>query len=227
MTSEDVIHSFYVPAFRVKTDVLPGRYTVYWFEATQPGRYHLFCAEYCGTNHSGMGGWVEVMNPTDYDNWLSGNANQESPVAAGQKIFQSLGCASCHGAQGEGGRGPSFVGLWGSEVQLEGDGKVTANEEYIRNSILNPSQQIVAGYRNIMPTFKGQVNEEQMLLLITYIKSLSPSQTSATETNAPARSGNQNAGTAPPAATNANSTNEQRSNPVGSTPRANQNMPKQ
>jgi cytochrome c oxidase subunit II len=227
MTSEDVIHSFYVPAFRLKTDVLPGRYTTYWFEATKPGRYHLFCAEYCGTNHSGMGGWVEVMNLTDYDNWLSGNANQESPVAAGQKIFQSLGCASCHGAQGEGGRGPSFVGLFNSEVQIEADGKVTANEEYIRNSILNPSQQIVAGYQNIMPTFKGQVNEEQLLLLITYIKSLSPNQTSGTAVTAPARTKDTNTGAVASPASNPEVATPQ-SNPVIQTPtRANQNTPRQ
>jgi cytochrome c oxidase subunit 2 len=218
MTTEDVIHSFYVPAFRVKADVIPGRYSYYWFEATKPGRYHLFCAEYCGTNHSGMGGWIVVMEPTDYDNWLSGNANQESPVAAGQKIFQTLGCASCHGQNGEGGRGPSFAGLLNSKVQIEGGQTVEADEAYVRNSILNPSEQIVAGYQNIMPTFKGQVNEEQMLLLITYIKSLSPAQTSGISTTAPARSNNQPTGAATSEAQGANNPDEQRSNPIGSTP---------
>jgi cytochrome c oxidase subunit 2 len=228
MTSEDTIHSFYVPAFRMKTDVLPGRYTTYWFEATQPGRYHLFCAEYCGTNHSGMGGWIVVMEPTEFDNWLSGNANQESPVAAGQKLFQTLGCASCHGANGEGGRGPTLVGVAGSDVQLEGGQHATADEAYIRNSILNPAEQVVAGYQNIMPTFKGQLNEEQMLQLISYIKSLSPNKSSGGATAAPPRSNNAPTGAATTAATNANAPDQQRSNPVGSTPpRANQNRPRQ
>jgi len=102
MATEDVIHDVFVPAFRIKADVVPGRYTTEWFEATKPGRYHLFCAEYCGMNHSQMGGWVVVMEPTEFDNWLSGNANQQSPAAAGQQMFQILGCASCHGASGEG-----------------------------------------------------------------------------------------------------------------------------
>jgi cytochrome c oxidase subunit II len=224
MTTEDVIHSFFVPAFRLKTDVIPGRYTTFWFEANKPGRYHLFCTEYCGTNHSGMTGWVVVMESTDFDNWLSGSANQESPVAAGQKLYQTLGCASCHGANGEGGRGPSLVGLLNSEVQLEGGQTVRADEAYIRGSILNPSQQIVAGYQNIMPTFKGQVNEEQMLQLISYIKSLSPNQTSGVPTTAPARSNNPRTGAATPEAQGASNPDEQRSNPVGATPpRANQN----
>jgi cytochrome c oxidase subunit 2 len=228
MTTEDVIHSFYVPAFRMKTDVIPGRYTTYWFEASKPGRYHLFCAEYCGTNHSGMGGWIEVMETTDFDNWLSGNANQESPVAAGQKLFQTLGCISCHGGGGEGGRGPSLIGLLNSEVPIEGGQTVAADEAYIRGSILNPSQQIVAGYQNIMPTFKGQVNEEQMLQLISFIKSLSPNQTSGISTTAPARSNNPRTGAATPEAQGAKNPDEQRSNPVGSTaPRANQNTPRQ
>ena len=221
MTTEDVIHSFFVPAFRIKTDVIPGRYTTAWFEATKPGRYHLFCAEYCGTNHSGMGGWVVVMEPTDYDNWLSGNANQESPVAAGQKLYQTLGCASCHGTNGEGGRGPSLVGLLNSEVQVEGGRTVTADEAYVRNSILNPSEHIVAGYPNIMPTFKGQVGEEQLLQIMTYIKSLSPNQSSGISTTAPARSNNPRTGAATPAGAGANSPDEQRSNPVGATPPGN------
>ena len=222
MTTEDVIHSFFVPAFRIKTDVIPGRYTTAWFEATKAGRYHLFCAEYCGTNHSGMGGWVVVMEPTDYDNWLSGNANQESPVAAGQKLYQTLGCVSCHGNNGEGGRGPSLVGLLNSEQQLEGGRTITADEAYVRNSILNPSEHIVAGYPNIMPTFKGQVGEEQLLQIMTYIKSLSPNQSSGISTTAPARSNNPRTGVPTP-----NSPDEQRSNPIGSTPPSNNRNQKQ
>jgi cytochrome c oxidase subunit 2 len=158
------------------------------------------------------------MEPTDYDNWLSGNANQESPVAAGQKIYQRLGCASCHGANGEGAKGPPLVGLLKSEVQLEGGSKVTADEAYIRNSILNPAEQIVAGYPHIMPTFKGQVNEEEMLQIMSYIKSLSPSQTSGISTTAPARSNNQRTGPATNEAMGANNPDEQRSNPLSPTP---------
>ena len=110
MTTEDAIHDVFIPAFRIKADVVPGKYTTEWFEATKPGRYHLFCAEYCGMNHSGMRGFVEVMEPTAYENWLSGNAGQTSPAAAGRGLYESLGCVSCHGANAEGGRGPAWSG---------------------------------------------------------------------------------------------------------------------
>ncbi|HEY6188345.1 MAG TPA: cytochrome c oxidase subunit II [Pyrinomonadaceae bacterium] len=219
MTTEDVIHSFFVPAFRTKMDVVPGKYTYMWFDATKPGRYHLFCAEYCGTNHSGMGGWIVVMQPSDYDNWLAGNLNQESPVAAGQRLFtETLGCASCHKEDGTGGRGPALTGLLGSTVRLEGGQTVTANEDYIRESIINPRAKLVAGFQPIMPTFQGQVSEEQLLQLLTYIKSLSPGKSSGLETTAPARSNNPQTGPATPEATGASSIDAQRSNPVGSTP---------
>jgi cytochrome c oxidase subunit 2 len=219
MTTEDVIHSFYVPAFRTKMDVVPGKYTYLWFDATKPGRYHLFCAEYCGTNHSGMGGWIVVMEPADYDNWLAGNLNQESPVAAGQRLFtQTLGCASCHKEDGSGGRGPALMGLLGSTVRLEGGQTVTANEDYIRESIINPRAKLVAGFQPIMPTFQGQISEEQLLQLLTYIKSLSPGKSSGLETTAPARSNNPQTGPATPEAVGASSVDAQRSNPVGSTP---------
>ena len=182
MTTEDVIHDFFVPAFRTKADIVPGRYTTLWFEATKPGRYHLFCAEYCGTNHSGMGGWVIVMEPTDFDQWLSGGANQESPVIAGQKLFQAQGCVSCHGANGEGGKGPPLIGVFGSKVNLEGGGSVEANEEYIRNSIRNPQSQIVDGFRQpLMPAYyREQLSEENLLQILSYIKSLSPAKTPGT-----------------------------------------------
>ena len=173
MTTEDVLHDFYVPAFRTKADVIPGRYTTIWFEATKPGKYHLFCAEYCGLNHSGMGGWVYVMEQSDFDNWLSGNVSGQTPVQAGQDLFQNkLGCASCH----EGGasqRGAKLENLYGTDVKLTTGQTVKADDEYIRNSILNPSGQIVEGYQPIMPTFKGQVTEEQLVSLVAYIKSLS------------------------------------------------------
>jgi cytochrome c oxidase subunit 2 len=180
MTSEDTIHDFFIPAFRIKADVLPGKYTTQWFEATKPGTYHLFCAEYCGMNHSGMIGSVIVMQPADFDNWLSGNASQQSPAVAGQQLFQSLGCVSCHGANGEGGRGPGLVGLFGSKVFLTNNQTLTADEAYIRESIENPSAKIVAGFSPIMPTFQGQVTPEQLIQIMSYIKSLQASGTPAT-----------------------------------------------
>lgn len=186
MASEDVIHDLFIPAFRTKADVVPGRYTTLWFEATKPGRYHIFCAEYCGTNHSGMGGWIEVMNQTDFDNWLSGNANQMSPAAAGKELFTTtLGCSTCHNADGSGGRGPALTGLFGKTVQIEGGASVTADEAYIRESIINPQAQLVAGFQPIMPTFKGQLTEEQILQLVAYIKSLGPSQETTGATSKP------------------------------------------
>ena len=185
MATEDVIHDVFVPAFRIKADVVPGKYTTEWFEATKPGRYHLFCAEYCGMNHSGMGGWVIVMEPTEFENWLGGNANQMSPAAAGQQMFESLGCASCHGANAEGGRGPALLGVFGSNVVLNNGQTLKADEAYIRESILNPQAKIVTGFGPIMPSFQGQVNEEQLLQLVAYVKSLSTSKTE-TQTAKPA-----------------------------------------
>ena len=178
MSSEDVIHSFYIPAFRVKADVLPGRYTSIWFKATKPGEYHLFCAEYCGTKHSGMIGWVTVMTPADYQTWLSGGTGEESLAMRGQKAFMSLACNSCHRSDGSG-RGPVLDGLFGRVVELEGGQKIVADENYIRESILNPKAKIVAGYQPVMPTFQGLVGEEQLLQLVTYIKSLTPVQSGA------------------------------------------------
>ena len=220
MTTEDVIHDFFVPAFRTKADVVPGRYTTLWFEATKPGRYHLFCAEYCGTNHSGMIGSVVVMEPQEFDQWLAGGANQESPIIAGQKLFQSQGCTSCHGAQGEGGKGPPLVSLFGSQVRLEGGQTVEADESYIRSSIRQPQAQIVEGFRQpLMPSYyKEQLSEEQLLQIMTYIKSLSPTRTQGITTTAPARENNERTGPATPAATGATRIDSQRSNPVGATP---------
>jgi cytochrome c oxidase subunit 2 len=172
MTTEDVIHDFFVPAFRTKADVVPGRYTTLWFEATKPGTYHLFCAEYCGMNHSGMTGTVIVMEPRDFDNWLSGNTGTTTPAAAGQQLYQTLGCASCHGANGEGGRGPELAGLFGREVSLANGGTVRADEGYLRESIVNPQAKLVAGFGPIMPTFQGQVSEDQLMQLVAYIKSM-------------------------------------------------------
>jgi len=172
MTTEDVLHDVFIPAFRTKADVIPGRYSYIWFEATKPGKYHLYCAEYCGLNHSGMGGWVYVMEQRDFDNWLAGNVSGQTPVEAGRDLFENkLGCASCH-QQNSQGRGPTLTGVYGSEQKLTTGQSVVADDEYIRNSILNPTSQIVEGYQPIMPTFKGQVTEEQLVSLVAYIKSL-------------------------------------------------------
>jgi len=172
MTTEDVIHDFFVPAFRTKADVIPGKYVTLWFEATKTGRYHLFCAEYCGMNHSGMIGSIIVMEPREFDDWLSGNTGSTTPATAGQQLYQTLGCASCHGANGEGGRGPTLVGVFGSNQTLQTGETVRVDEGYVRTSILNPQAQLVAGFGPIMPTFQGQVSEDQLLQLIAYIKSL-------------------------------------------------------
>jgi cytochrome c oxidase subunit 2 len=171
MGSEDVIHSFYIPAFRVKADVIPGRYNTMWFEATKAGTYHLFCAEYCGTKHSGMIGSVVVMEPAEFQGWKGGGKAEDSPVAAGAKLFQDLTCITCH-LSGSQGRGPSLTNVFGHQVTLQDGAKVTADEAYIRESILNPQAKIVAGFQPLMPTFQGLVTEEQLLQLIAYIRSL-------------------------------------------------------
>ena len=171
MGSEDVLHSFYIPAFRVKADVIPGRYNVLWFTPTKPGRYHLFCAEYCGTKHSGMIGWVEVMEPSDFQAWLGGGRPSDSPAAAGEKLFTDLVCISCHRDDAQA-RAPQLRGLFGHSVQLQGGATVVADEAYIRESIVNPQAKIVNGFLPIMPTFQGMVTEEQLLQLIAYVRSL-------------------------------------------------------
>jgi len=186
MTTEDVLHDFFIPAFRTKADVVPGRYTNMWFEATKTGKYRLFCAEYCGLNHSGMGGWVYVMEQDEFDNWLAGNLADQTPVQAGEDLFKNkLGCASCH-AGGQNQRGAILEGIFNKEVRLVGGQTVVADEEYIRNSILNPAGQIVEGFQPIMPTFKGQVTEEQLVALVAYIKSLSGDTSATTPGPAPA-----------------------------------------
>jgi cytochrome c oxidase subunit 2 len=170
-TSEDVIHDFFVPEFRVKADILPGRYVSIWFQPTKPGRYHLFCAEYCGTKHSGMIGQVVVMEPAEYETWLSGGAPEGSLASAGAKLFADLACNTCHRPDAQG-RGPVLDGLFGKTVSLQGGGTIVADEAYIRESILTPSAKIVGGFQPIMPTFQGLVTEEQLLQLIEYVKSL-------------------------------------------------------
>jgi cytochrome c oxidase subunit 2 len=173
MGSEDVIHSFYIPAFRVKADVVPGRLTTMWFEATKPGRYHLFCTEYCGTQHSGMIGWIEAMEPAAFQAWLAGGTGEGPLAASGEKLFNEMACSTCHREDSEG-RGPVLDGLFGRPVSLQGGGVVTADESYIRESIVNPQAKIVAGYQPLMPTFQGLISEEGLLQLVAYVKSLGP-----------------------------------------------------
>jgi cytochrome c oxidase subunit II len=172
LASEDVIHDFFVPAFRVKMDVIPGRYNTMWFRPTKAGRYHFFCSQYCGTNHALMAGWVTVMEPSDYAAWLSGSAGGEgNSLAAGEKLFAEKACITCHLANGTG-RGPSLNGLYGAQVLLADGSLVTADEAYVRESILQPNAKIVARYAPTMPTFQGQLTEEQIIALTAYIKSL-------------------------------------------------------
>ena len=171
ITSEDVLHDLYFPSFRVKMDAIPGRYTQLWFEATKTGTYHIFCAEYCGTKHSGMIGRVVVLSQEDYQSWLGGTTTGESLTQKGEKLFTQLACITCHSATSQG-RGPALNGVWGSTVALTNGNTVTADAAYIRESILNPTAKIVAGYQPLMPTFQGQVSEEQLLALTEYIRGL-------------------------------------------------------
>ncbi|MCC6763760.1 MAG: cytochrome c oxidase subunit II [Deltaproteobacteria bacterium] len=185
LTSEDVIHSFYVPAFRIKQDAVPGRYTTAWFEATRIGSYHLFCAEYCGTMHSGMIGKVIVMDPADYQAWLTSGAavpvaagaaaDGAGPnlAAAGKDLFEQKGCLTCH--QPGSVLGPQLAGIVGHSVELQDGTTVTVDDDYLRESILTPAAKLVKGFAPVMPTFKGQLTEEQVMQLIAYIKSLGPS----------------------------------------------------
>jgi cytochrome c oxidase subunit 2 len=170
MTSQDVIHSFFVPDFRAKQDVLPGRYTTMWFEASAPGTYRLMCAEYCGTNHAHMLGRIIAMDPTAYADWLNTGATQ-SPASIGARLFQQFACVSCHRDDSLR-RAPPLEGLYGQPVRLTGGGMVVADESYLRESILNPSAKVVEGWEPIMPSFQGQIDEDQLFDLIVYIKSL-------------------------------------------------------
>jgi cytochrome c oxidase subunit 2 len=171
LISQDVIHDFYVPAFRTQMDVIPGRYTEVWFEATKPGSYHLFCNQYCGTKHSAMIGTVTAMPRDDYEQWLRGAGAFGSLATEGQKVFASMGCPTCH-TGADNARGPNLYNLYGRRERLENNQTVLVNESYIRESILNPSAKIVYGFQNIMPTFQGQLNEDEMIEIIEYIKSL-------------------------------------------------------
>lgn len=192
MISQDAIHSFFVPAFRVKHDVLPGAYTRLWFRPTRTGRYRLFCTQYCGTQHSQMDGWVYVMEPYEFEQWLANAGEkvamkQQSMAEAGRAVFERMACASCHApsetADGKPPqRGGSLNGLYGSLVKLKSGQTVSADEDYIRESIMRPDAKIVEGYWPIMPSYEGQLSEEQVLQLIAYIKTLGKSEPLGRET---------------------------------------------
>jgi cytochrome c oxidase subunit II len=171
LTSQDVIHSFFLPAFRVKQDAVPGKYTKMWVEANKTGTFPLYCAEYCGTEHSRMIGKVVVMDPVDYERWLAG-ASTLSPVAAGEQLFTRLGCVMCH-AEGPTQRGPSLHGVYMSEVRLRDGSTVVADDEYLRESIVDPAAKIVDGYTPLMPnTYGSQTTEEELMQIVAYIKQL-------------------------------------------------------
>jgi cytochrome c oxidase subunit 2 len=178
-TSEDVIHSFFIPAFRMKKDAVPGRYSQQWFEATKVGTYHIFCAEYCGSKHAQMIGWVTVMEQEEYERWLASTTPSEVPEEAGRKLFEGMRCASCHVTtpgvsqiDGAAPRGPSMVDIYGREVALKDNRKIVVDDGYIRESILHPMAKVTAGFEPNMPTYEGQLGEDQILQLIAYIKSL-------------------------------------------------------
>ncbi len=180
MASEDVIHSFSIPAFRVRHDVIPGHYDTIWFTATKPGRYHFYCTEYCGNQHAAMNGWVDVMDQRTYTNWASGGGAQGTLADQGQGLFQQFGCSTCHLLDQQG-RCPNLRGLYNKPVQLADGRTVIADDAYLRESILDPNAKIVAQFEpNVMPVFKGQITEEGVIQLIAFIKSLSP-QTPASQ----------------------------------------------
>lgn len=173
MTSEDVIHDFAVPAFRVKHDVLPGRYDVLWFRADRPGTYDLFCTRFCGTDHAHMTGKIVVMEGPQYQQWLEQNGTSGTLVADGKVLFMRYGCNGCHGGHGTV-RAPSLNGVYGSPVPLSDGTTVIADDRYLRDSILMPRSQVVASFAPVMPSFAGQISEEDLIKLIAYIKSLAP-----------------------------------------------------
>jgi cytochrome c oxidase subunit 2 len=181
LASQDVIHSFYLPEFRIKQDVVPGWYRAIWFKATKVGTYHLFCSEYCGTHHSQMGGHIIVMEPSDYERWLTQGQPGSTLAQSGEKLYRELGCSGCH-ENSTVVRAPPLQGMYGKPVPLQTGQIVTADEGYIRDSILLPAKDIAAGYTNDMPSFQGRVSEEQLLEIISYIRSIGdqPAQTPVT-----------------------------------------------
>lgn len=171
LTSQDVIHDFAIPAFRVRQDAVPGRYEILWFTPTEVGEYRLFCAEFCGTMHAHMGGSIIVMEPADFQRWLDAQGAGETLAQEGAALFRQLGCSGCHGASGTV-HAPALEGLYGRPVPLQSGTMVTADDRYIRDSILKPKAEIAAGYPPIMPSFAGQIGEDELLRLVAYVKSL-------------------------------------------------------
>ena len=171
MISQDVFHSFSIPDFRVKREVIPGRYSTVWFQATTPGTYHIFCTQYCGTNHSAMIGQVTVLSPDDYEKWTQESTSGMSLAQNGERLFASMGCNACHSGSAAA-RGPNLAGVYGSKLQLTNGSEVVVNDAYLRDAILNPSQHITAGYAPIMPTYQGQVSEDGLIDLVEYIKNM-------------------------------------------------------
>ena len=171
MTSQDVIHGFFVPAFRLKQDVLPGRYVTLWFDPDKPGRYRLYCSQFCGTEHAAMGGFVTVMAPGDFEKWLAANASDATLSGDGAALFHKAGCDGCHAA-GASVAAPKLAGLYDRPVMLRGGEPALADDDFIRGAILEPSEHEVAGYAPVMPSFAGQLDEEQVVALVAYIKSL-------------------------------------------------------
>jgi cytochrome c oxidase subunit 2 len=185
VTSEDVLHSLFFPSFRTKIDAIPGRYTQLWFEATKAGEYHIFCTEYCGTNHSGMIGKVIVMEPAAYQAWLAGGGTEGTLVERGERLFNELACGTCHLDTGQG-RGPSLKDIVGTTVELADGSTAVVDEGYLRESIINSQARIVKGYQPLMPAFQGLVSEDNLVALVEYVKSLSPTATTTAAPAAPA-----------------------------------------
>jgi cytochrome c oxidase subunit 2 len=187
-TSEDVLHSMFFPAFRIKADAIPGRYSSLWFTATKLGQFHLFCAEYCGTKHSGMVGSVFVMEPTAYQAWLGGGGPGASLVGRGEQLFNDLACNACHRAV-DSDRGPTLLNRYGSQQKLADGSLVAVNETYVRESILMPQAKVVAGFKPLMPTFQGLISEENVMALVEYVKSLRASSEAGSRSDAAATTG--------------------------------------
>jgi cytochrome c oxidase subunit 2 len=171
MISQDVFHSFSIPDFRIKREVIPGRYSTVWFEATQVGTYHIFCTQYCGTQHSGMVGEVTVMTPGDYKKWLEQSNSGQSLAQNGERLFASMGCNSCHNGTAAA-RGPSLAGVYGSKLTLTDGRQILVDDAYLRNAILNPSEHVTAGFAPIMPTYQGQISEDGLIDLVEFIKNM-------------------------------------------------------
>ena len=171
MISQDVFHSFSIPDFRVKREVIPGRYSTVWFQATTPGTYHIFCTQYCGTNHSAMIGEVTVLNPEDYQKWTQESTSGMSLAQNGERLFASMGCNACHNGSATA-RGPNLAGVYGSKLTLSNGSQALVDDAYLRDAILNPSEHITSGYAPIMPTYQGQISEDGLIDLVEFIKTL-------------------------------------------------------